>query len=427
LAGVVQEVDVALLQRLSRLAKSALLHTKLSQLPCHRAKALSLLLANAKLLRGQLANALGHALELLTLLAVDACGSLSRLVARLRLLHQQVGDVLVDGRLLARQSTALRSQVAVLLACLQELACCALAQLSLLHTELTEALPCGHLVLRQVAVKTRCGLSELRLLRCLGTNGLANVGQLPCGGLAKLGTLCFQVAHLAARLHAKTSLLCGQLSGLLLQPTLCLSALAKQAADTLKQLRLLARLAGLCLLELSHLHGGLSVKACFLKALLSGLKAELTLLTGKLALQACLLRGQLSGLLAKACLLRGSPDLADTRLLQHASRLHSSLLVGQTKLPLHGLVGQCSLLLGGKVLLANSQPGLLVGQRRLERGLLVHARGLQSVGFLLNTGLLLVVQVCKGSLQPCLGPQLLYPKLRSKVLLANSQPRLLVG
>lgn len=109
LAGVVQEVDVALLQRLSRLAKSALLHTKLTQLPCHLTEALGLSLADTKLLRGQLANALGHALKLLALLAVDARRCLGGLVARLRLLHQLVGDVLVDGRFLARQRAALRS------------------------------------------------------------------------------------------------------------------------------------------------------------------------------------------------------------------------------------------------------------------------------------------------------------------------------
>jgi hypothetical protein len=93
--------------------------------------------------------------------------------------------------------------------------------------------------------------------------------------------------------------------GLLLKAALRLSALAKQAADALHQLRLLARLAGLCLLELSHLHGGLSIEASFLEALLRRLHSKLTLLSCELTLQACLLARQLCGLLAKASLLRG--------------------------------------------------------------------------------------------------------------------------
>ena len=96
LADVVQEVDVALLQRLSGLTQSTLLHAELAQLAAKSAEALSLLLANAKLLRGQRANALAKTLELLGLLAVNACCGLSGLVARLSLLHHQVGDVLVD-------------------------------------------------------------------------------------------------------------------------------------------------------------------------------------------------------------------------------------------------------------------------------------------------------------------------------------------
>ena len=58
LAGVVQKVDVALLQPLRSLAKCSLLHAELAELAGHCAKALGLLLANAKLLPGQTANAL---------------------------------------------------------------------------------------------------------------------------------------------------------------------------------------------------------------------------------------------------------------------------------------------------------------------------------------------------------------------------------
>jgi hypothetical protein len=43
-----------------------------------------------------LADTLAKALVLLCLLAVDACCGLSGLIARLGLLHHQVGNVLVD-------------------------------------------------------------------------------------------------------------------------------------------------------------------------------------------------------------------------------------------------------------------------------------------------------------------------------------------
>ena len=111
-----------------------------------------MLLANAKLLRRQLADTLAKALELLGLLAVDACCRLSGLVAGLALLHHQVGNVLVDRGLLASQSAALRSQVPILLRCLLVDVRCALAKLCLLHAQLTESLASGNLLLRQVAV-----------------------------------------------------------------------------------------------------------------------------------------------------------------------------------------------------------------------------------------------------------------------------------
>jgi hypothetical protein len=148
-------------------------------------------------------------------------------------------------------------------------------------------------------------LPKLRLLRGLGANGLANVGQLPCGGLTKLSALRFQVAQLAACLHAKGCLLACLLRGLLSQCALRLSVLSVQPADALHQLRLLSRLLALRLLELRHLHGCLSVKASFLEALLRRLHSKLTLLSCELTLQACLLARQLCGLLAKASLLRG--------------------------------------------------------------------------------------------------------------------------
>jgi hypothetical protein len=152
-----------LLHPLSGLAKSCLLHTELTKLTGHRAKALGLLLANAKLLASQTADALTKLLELLALLAKDASGRLGCLVARLGLLHQQVGDVLVDGCFLARQCTALRSQVAVLLTSLQELTGSALTQLSLLHAEVAQLAASLHTQLSLLRAQLADALASLHL------------------------------------------------------------------------------------------------------------------------------------------------------------------------------------------------------------------------------------------------------------------------
>ena len=97
---------------------------------------------------------------------------------------------------MARQRAALRSQGPILLRGLQVLTRCALAQLSLLHTELTEALASGHLVLRQVAIEACCCLAQLGLLCGLRTYLLAKVGQLARTCLPKLCPLRFQRTHL---------------------------------------------------------------------------------------------------------------------------------------------------------------------------------------------------------------------------------------
>ena len=144
----------------------------------------------------------------------------------MRLLHQQVGDVLVDRRFLASQRAALGSQVPILLRCLAVDVGCALAQLSLLHAQLTEALTGSHLLLREVAVQACCGLSELGLLRSLLTHGLADVGQLASGRLAKLCTLGGELAKLLAALQTKLGLLHRGLRCLLAQSALRLSLLA---------------------------------------------------------------------------------------------------------------------------------------------------------------------------------------------------------
>jgi len=184
------------------LAQRALLHAQLAKLSGQRAKALGLLLANAKLLPSQLADALAKTLELLRLLAVNACSRLSGLIACLALLHHQVGNVLVDCRLLASQSTALRRHVAVLLRGLLVNVRCALAKLCLLHTQLTKALASTHLLLCQVAVQTGCSLAQLCLLRGLRAHLLADVGQLASACLPDLRALCFQGTDLRACLQA---------------------------------------------------------------------------------------------------------------------------------------------------------------------------------------------------------------------------------
>lgn len=65
LADVVQEVDVALLQPLSRLAEGTLLHPNLPKLGTQLTEARGLLLADAELLRSELPDPLAEALELL--------------------------------------------------------------------------------------------------------------------------------------------------------------------------------------------------------------------------------------------------------------------------------------------------------------------------------------------------------------------------
>jgi hypothetical protein len=161
---------------------------------------------------------------------------------------------------------------------------------------------------------------------------LADVGQLASTCLSELRTLCLQGAKLRACLHAETCLLRCQLGCLLLEAALRLSALAKQAANALHQLRLLRCLAGLSLLQLGHLHGGLGIKTGLLELLLRCLQAQLALLTGKLPLEACLLSSQLSGLLAKARLLSSRTCLELPGLRQLLRRLLSKpcLLSGNT-------------------------------------------------------------------------------------------------
>ena len=214
-----------------------------------------------------------------------------------------------------------------------------MAQLSLLHAQLTEALTSGDLLLRQVAVQARTGLRQLSLLGSLLAHGLADVGQLASGRLAKLCTLGGELAELLTALQAKLCLLHRGLSGLLAKSALRLSLLAVELTDPRHELRLLHRLLLLGLLQLSQLHGRLSIEPGLLKALLCGLKTELPLLACQLACQTGLLSLELCGLLPEACLLCGSPDCALTSLLHHPSGLlaKTGLLGRRGRLKLCGL------------------------------------------------------------------------------------------
>lgn len=240
LADVVQEVDVALLQPLSRLAEGTLLHPNLPKLGTQLTEARGLLLSNAELLRSKLPDSLSEALELLSLLAVDVGNLAAHRAVLLRLLAQEVGDVLGNACLLPCQCTLLRRKVSILLPSLQVLSCRLLAQSSLLNAELAKALPARNLLLRKVSKQ-------------------------PCPGLAKLCLL--------RRL------------------------LAVHTADALEELGLLRGLLLLRLLQLCKLHGSLGVEARLLEALRCSLQAELSLLAGKLAREPRLLCLQLCRLL----------------------------------------------------------------------------------------------------------------------------------
>lgn len=175
LTDVVQEVDIALVERLRRLAKSALLDAELTQLATKCTQTLRDVLADAKLLTSQRANALANVLERTGLLAVDAGSGLRDVGTLPSLRCQEVGDVLLNVRLLPSERPGLRSKVAVTLCSLLIKACCRLTELRLLHAKLTKPLPSSDLVLCEVAVKAGRCLSQLRLLRGLLTDRLARL------------------------------------------------------------------------------------------------------------------------------------------------------------------------------------------------------------------------------------------------------------
>lgn len=106
----------------------------------------------------------------------------------------------------------------------------------------------------------------------------------------------------------------------------------------------------------------------------------------------------LRGLLAQACKLTTYANLANTDLPEHVRRLHAKLRLGKPILPLECLVREPCLLSKLRVLLRRAHLRLLVRKRRLQRGLLVHARRLQAIGFALHSRLLFGIEVSKRGL-----------------------------
>jgi len=152
------------------------------------------------------------------------------------LLHLQVGKVLPNARLLRGQRALLGGKVAVLLGGLLVDVGSGLAKLSLVDAQLTEALSCCNLLLCKVAVQAGSRLPKLGLLRSLLTNGLADVGQLPRGCLAKLRALRGKLTQLRTSLQAKLTLLQRRLRGLLAKSSLSLSLLAVKLTNPRQQL-----------------------------------------------------------------------------------------------------------------------------------------------------------------------------------------------
>ena len=115
LADVVEEVDIALLERLRGLPKGGLLHAKLPHLTPKCPQARSNVTANIKLLPGQRTNALTNILKRPGLRAIDARSGLSDLRTLPCLCGEQVSDVLLNIRLLPCQCTRLGCEVAITL------------------------------------------------------------------------------------------------------------------------------------------------------------------------------------------------------------------------------------------------------------------------------------------------------------------------
>lgn len=294
---------------------------------------------------------------------------------------------------MACECALLRSEVAVALCGLLVETGRGLAKTRLLHAQLTKALTGCDLLLREVAVKTGCRLSELRLLRRLLARGLADVGNLTCGGLFGGSTLRFERTHGLSGLNAKPCLLRSDLRGLLLQSGLLARLLRERAADALIKLRLLRGLLLLRLFELRHLHRSARIESRLLKALLRRLQLELRLLAGELPLESRLLCGKLCSGLAELRLLHASADPSGSCRLHHLRGLQTeSCLLPRGRcleLPrlrelLRGLLSESRLLRGDLCRLTTELPR---GLCALERALLLLLKGGHRIGLSLRVAL----------------------------------------
>ena len=175
-ADVVQEVDIVLTQLLSGLSQGGLLHTEVANLGAQRTEALSDVLADTKLLRSQVADAL------------------SQLLLQLGLLTQNVGLLTSHACVLTSKTCLLTSQLTVQTRC-------ALAELTLLTSSL-------HLTLA-------CGLSQASTLEAQSTQLLACAQRTNACLTQCIGSLQPQLSTLDAVLSLHLLVCQGSLHGLL--------------------------------------------------------------------------------------------------------------------------------------------------------------------------------------------------------------------
>lgn len=221
-AQVVQEVDILLAGCLSLLAKSSLLHAQIACLSAQSAQSLCHVLAHAKLLSCQVADAL------------------SQLLLQLRLLTQDVGLLASDACVLAREPRLLASEL---------------------------------------AIEARGPLTKLSLLHLLSSQLLANVPAVLCGLKSLLSALRFERAELRAHLPNLTG--SGQ-AELALLPGSAQLALA----DVLREACALQSQCAQLLSSAQRANACLTQCVCGLETELSALQAVLALhlLIGQAAL-----------------------------------------------------------------------------------------------------------------------------------------------
>lgn len=241
-AHVVQEVDVLLAQLLRSLTQSGLLHAHIAKLRAQRAKALGDVLADAKLLRGQIADTLAQCLLQLRLLAQDVgllASDVGVLASKPGLLPSQLavqsGSALRQLTLLASrakltlarglgQACALQTQLTHLLARAQRADTRLAQHIGSLHAQLgtLDAVLTLHLLVGQGRLKRLLRIQALSLERrgLVLDIGLLLIGQVGQGRLqTSLGAQLLRglLRSQVLLAHSEASLLIGQgrLHGLL--------------------------------------------------------------------------------------------------------------------------------------------------------------------------------------------------------------------